>query len=506
MKIIICGGGTAGWLAALMISKIQQNSHEIIVIESSKIGIVGAGEGSTGYLTDIIQGNSWDYGCNEEDFFNETNATVKLGIHHKDWRHKGFDYIAPIDGSAAQGKIDYTTLHAIANDLPFHKSSLDGYCINQNKSGFYFDEDNKLVNLKSHAYHFDAHLVGKYLKRVCGKSVTTIDSEISNVNTTDKQEITSVELVNGQTVYGDFFIDCTGFSRILAKKLEVKWISYSKYLPVNRAMPFILKHAEDKNIAPVTTAWAQSSGWMWMIPTQTRYGCGYVYSSDFISDDDAKKEIETTLGHEIDPIRVLKFDTGRQEVLWKTNCLFLGLSAAFAEPLEATSIHSTIVQLQAFVFDYLKDDKSATCNNGFISVYNRRMTKMYDDFKDFLNIHYMTDRRDSNFWRHMSSGDTITDTTKMVLEIQKNKSLQPTDFEQYYGCVGAGLYNWILAGLGKLNKNIASDELKFFGGADHASLMWDIHQYSFAKSCENMIDNTDFVKNNRKYFSGNILP
>lgn len=506
MKIIICGGGTAGWLAALMISKIQTHSHDITVIESSKIGIVGAGEGSTGYLTDIIQGNNWDYGCNEEDFFRETNATVKLGIQHKDWRHKGFDYIAPIDNSAGQSRIDYMTLHAIANDLPFHKSSLDGYCIDQHKSGFYYDEDGKLTNLRSHAYHFDAHLVGKYFKKICGESIHHIDSEISDVNINDSGDITSVLLSNGQQVDGDFFIDCTGFSRLLAKKLKVNWISYSKHLPVNRAMPFILDHKEDEKILPVTTAWAQSAGWMWMIPTQARYGCGYVYCSDFMSDDDAKREIETTLGQEIEPIRVLKFDTGRQEVLWKNNCLFLGLCAAFAEPLEATSIHSTIVQLQSFIFEYLKDDKSSTCNSGFTALYNRRMSAMYDDFKDFLNIHYMTDRLDSNFWKHMTSGEATTENTKIILEVQKNKSLQPTDFNQYYGSAGAGLYNWVLAGLGKLTKGIAVQDLKFYGSIDHAILTWDIHQYNFEKMCKNMIDNTDFIKNNGKYFSGNILP
>jgi len=505
MKILICGGGTAGWLAALMIAKAQRHSHNITVVESSKIGIIGAGEGSTGYLTDIILGTNYDYGCNERDFLVETNATVKLGIHHKSWQDVGVDYIAPIDTSAAQSLIDYTVLHAIANDFPVHLSSIDGFLIEKSKSSFMMLEENKLENIRSHAYHFDAHLVGKYFKKVCGDSVNTIDSEIIDITLTEDGSVKEIKLANGQTIEADFFIDCTGFKKLFAKKLNVNWISYSKNLPVNRAMPFLLDYEDNEEIKPVTTAWAQSAGWMWQIPTQTRKGCGYVYCSDFISDDDAHAEIEKLLGRSVDPIKVLNFDTGRQEKLWHKNCLFLGLCAAFAEPLEATSIHSTIVQLQSFIFSYLKDTKQETCNDGSINVYNKRMSRMYDDFKDFLNLHYMTNRKDSKFWLWMQTRETITETSANILEMQKYRTLQASDIDNYHGYAGASLYNWILAGLGYLNKEIAVKELAFFGDTDKAALIWKLHQDRFFQIADTMIDNTDFIKNLNKYLHGTVL-
>jgi tryptophan halogenase len=148
-------------------------------------------------------------------------------------------------------------------------------------------------------------------------------------------------------------------------------------------MPFLLQFEEDEKIEPLTTAWALSSGWMWMIPTQERYGCGYVFDDRFISHEEAQKEVETKLGKQIEPIRFLKFDTGRLDSFWNKNCLSVGLSAAFAEPLEATSIHSTILQLNSFIFDYLKDTKEQTLNSGMINIYNRRISKMYDNYAQF---------------------------------------------------------------------------------------------------------------------------
>lgn len=424
MRITIVGGGTAGWLAALMIKKVQGSSHEVTVIESSKIGIVGAGEGSTGYLTDIIQGNTWDYGCNEEDFFRETNATVKLGIKHKEWKHLGHEYIAPIDGTAVPSiGTDYLLLHAIVNDIPFHTASENGKFIESNMSSFYYD-DGVIENTRSHAYHFDAHLVGKYFKKVCGEDVTHIDATVLEINVDPNGNVDSLLLDNGQKLESDFFIDASGFARIFGKKLGIDWVSYAKHLPVNTAMPFLIPHKEGKNIEPVTTAWAQKAGWMWQIPTQDRLGCGYVFDNNFISNDEAHAEIEQKLGMEIEPIRFLNFETGRASKLWFKNVLSIGLAAAFAEPLEATSIHSTIIQLHTFVFDYLKDTKEDTCNAGIINIYNKKMSKMYDDYKDFLSIHYITERSDSEFWKWIQTGELLPDNVLDYLEVL-NKNTTP---------------------------------------------------------------------------------
>jgi hypothetical protein len=502
MNIVIVGGGTAGWLAALMISKTHGDSHAITVIESSKIGIVGAGEGSTGLLTDIIQGHGWNYGCNEEDFFRETGATVKLGIRHRDWKQRGHSYIAPIDGTRS-GSPDYMLMHAISNDIPFHTSSMNGYFIEKSLSSF-FKTDGKIENHSSHAYHFDAFKVGKYFKKICGETIRNVDAVVVDIDLAEDGTVDAVVLDCGETISGDFFIDCSGFKRIFAEKMGNRWISYKKHLPVNAAMPFFKKYGEEQ-IDPVTTAWAQSSGWMWQIPTQERYGCGYVFCDDFISDEQARREVEASLGTAVEPIRFLKFDTGRLDSMWKKNCLSLGLAAAFAEPLEATSIHSTIVQIQAFVFEYLREDRDETCNSGMMNVYNRRMGKMYDDFRDFLVLHYMTQRDDSQFWRFLKTGETMTSTVRDVLELVKTRPLYAADVDAYHGHAGSSLFNWILAGLGYITKDLAQKDLAFHQNHNVANDVWALHEHNMQISTKNMISNNDLIRFHREQ-NGYHLP
>ena len=360
MKITVLGGGTAGWLAAFMISKVQP-SHQITVIESSEIGIIGAGEASTGTLTDIIKSSRFDYGCDETEFFKETNATPKMAINHVNWRKLNHEYIAPIDGTSELGYGTFPSfMHVIANDIPMHMASKNGYLTSKSLSPFHFDGE-VLMAGNNYGYNFDGHSVGQYFKRRC-QSVKVIDGKISDAIIDESGNVKSVILTSGQQVESDFFIDATGFGRVLPKKLGVKWESYAKHLPVNTAMPFILQHKEGFRIDPIIVAYAQKSGWMWMTPTQDRMGCGYVFDSSYTSKEEAQKEIETLLGHEITPIKFIDFDAGRLSEVWKKNCLFIGLSSAFLEPLEATSIHGTIIQLHYFIFNYLKTDIESTCN------------------------------------------------------------------------------------------------------------------------------------------------
>jgi tryptophan 6-halogenase len=461
MKIIIVGGGTAGWLAALFISKIKPN-HEITIIESSQIGIIGAGEGSTGLLTNIISNSFWDFGCDHEDFLKSTGATLKYGIKHKDWKTVGSSYFGPLDGSMTYRSVpDIALAHHVSKygvDSA-HLCSEMGLMLEHNISNVR-KHDYRFENYH-HALHFDAHEVGKYFKKIVLKNqkVSYIDSEVENVSLSEDGKIKSVKLKGSIEIVGDFFIDATGFKRLLSKKLDVKWISYKKNLPVNSAMPFLLDYDDDETPEPFTTAWAQSSGWMWQIPTQARKGCGYVFCDEYITAEQAQQEIETTLNKKITPIRILKFDTGRLNELWKSNCLSIGLAAAFAEPLEATSIHSTIVQLTKFVFEHLKESIDDTLNRGSIKIYNQKMNRMYDDFKDFLVMHYMGGREDSEFWKYIKSGETKTDFVDAILEMSKNKMPTFNDFNEYYGAAGWPLYSYVLLGTGNLSSNVCRKEL-----------------------------------------------
>jgi tryptophan halogenase len=390
-------------------------------------------------------------------------------------------------------------MHALTNNIPFHTASFNGYLIEHQSSSFSIGTSGKLENSRAHAYHFDAHLVGKYFKKVCGSDVTHIDTEILAVNLNQQGYAESVTCSNEQTISADFFVDCSGFARIFMNPMDNKWNSYRDNLPVNTAMPFLLPYDDNETVSPVTTAWAQSSGWLWQIPVQSRKGCGYVFDDNFISKEQAQAEIEQLLGRPIEPIRFLKFDTGRVERPWIKNVLWTGLSAAFAEPLEATSIHSTIVQLQSFIFEYLRDTQEQTCNSGSMAIYNRRMAKMYDDFKDFLVLHYTGQRTDTEFWRWLQTGDTLTDNIKNLLELTKTRHPQPSDFDSYHGYAGASLYNWVLAGLGHINSEQARKDLNFYGRASIAADAWLVHDYNMKKIADSSIKNTEFVKNIDNY-------
>ena len=500
MKIIIVGGGTAGWLAALFISKIRPE-HEITVIESSNIGIVGAGEGSTGLLTDVVTNRIWEFGCDHDEFLKETGATLKYGIKHIDWTPQNTAYYGPLDGTMSYSSIPdgaFAYQHSVSDRFPLHTASEMGLLLETGKSNI--RSDTKKFTNYHHALHFDAHKVGKYFKKITLKKskVSHIDSEVVDIRLTESGNIESLLLENQKTIVGDFFIDASGFKRILMNKLEVNWVSYKKNLPVNSAMPFLLDYQANETPMPYTTAWAQSSGWMWQIPTLERKGCGYVFCDEFITADQAHAEIEKKLGRSITPIRLLKFDTGRLENTWVKNCLAVGLSAAFAEPLEATSIHSTIVQISKFVFECLKPTKNLTLNAGTIKNYNTKINNMYDDFKDFLVLHYMGGRTDSEFWKHITSGKTKTEFVDTILEMSKSKMPTSNDFNQYYGAAGWPLWAWVLAGTNNLLPSVSSRELEWnifnFGNYGTASkLELEVWQKNQFHSLENNLTYNEFI-------------
>jgi tryptophan halogenase len=263
-------------------------------------------------------------------------------------------------------------------------------------------------------------------------------------------------------------------------------------------MPFILPYDNDEIPELFTTAWAQSSGWMWQIPILNRKGCGYVFDDNFITAEQARAEIETTLGHAIEPIRVLKFDTGRQEKVWINNCLSVGLAAAFAEPLEATSIHTTIVQLLTFIFEFLQPTLSDTLNQGSINSYNRRIADLYDITKEFLVAHYMGGRTDSEFWEYISSGATRTDLVSDILETCKSRMPTNRDLTIAFGTPDMSLWIYVLGGIGAISpdlakKYIADDGVKILGinGVQESVQKFE---YAMNNMFVNQMKYADFIK------------
>ena len=230
--------------------------------------------------------------------------------------------------------------------------------------------------------------------------------------------------------------------------MGAEWISYADVLPINRAMPFWVDLKAGEEIDPCTLAWAQKSGWMWWIPTQGRIGAGYVYSDAHTTPDRAKAEIEGVLGYEISPRNDIRIDAGRQRHVWIGNCVALGLSSSFLEPLEATSIHGTIVQLM-LLSEWLAAPDGA-------SRYNAAVGRQVDDFRDFIRLHYVSERRDSPFWQDVAATHPGIVTDRLAL--WQGKMPGGLDFAPFplgLPHVTEHLYTPVLDGLGLLNRDAA---------------------------------------------------
>lgn len=531
-SIVIVGGGTAGWLAALMLgdaAKRQQRACDITVVESSRIGTVGVGEGTTAVFRQMLQ----YLGVDEFEFLRETDASIKLGIRHRDWRKLGHHYDGPIDdphqvsrapaGVAAstpyldllavgrgrsvtdchlfqplmekqcspfslkasrgrakgKGKGHGPTtrtresVHTNTRKIPQTKiqtttqsgtgSSAQSIAQSAFQSGTQSSMQDRLTPLGPfhHAYHFDQAKAGQYLRsRTTG--VTVIDDQVSGVKRdANNGDVTCLHLERGSSLSAELYLDCTGFRRALIKELGASWQSFTDVLPVNRAMPFWLDIEDGEEIAPYTLAWAQKAGWLWKIPTRERYGCGYVYSDNHTSREQAQAEIESVLGQAIEPRNDISIDAGRLDESWLHNVVALGLSSSFLEPLEATSIHGTVVQLMLLVqqlesMDSGKKDTAIARLN-----YNQIVGGQVDDFRDFIRLHYVSERRDTPFWQDVAN--SLPQGIEQRLARWQKKVPGAEDFSTLGGGLphlGHQLYTPVLDGLGLLNKEAASSQLQ----------------------------------------------
>ena len=453
--IVIVGGGTAGWLAAMMLSDMaarRAGGTQVTVIESSKIGVIGVGEGSTAVFRQMLQ----HFGLNEAEFLAETGATIKYGIRHRDWRRLGHSYDGPIDSpQMVVGGIDLDT-YAVAAGRSVGEAHLFQHLLNGQKAPVARRAGRDVpAGPFHHAYHFDQALVGAWLRRKA-RGVTRIDDQVTGVER-GEAGITALTLESGQRLEADFFVDCTGFRRRLIGELGAEWLSYADVLPVNRAMPFWVDLKDGEEIAPCTLAWAQRSGWMWWIPTQERYGAGYVYSDSHTTPDQAKAEIEAALGHEIHPRNDIRIEAGRLRAPWRGNCVAVGLASSFLEPLEATSIHGTIVQIM-MLGEWIGQGDGR-------DRYNAAVSQQVDDFRDFIRMHYVSERRDSPFWRDVAASHPGVVTDRLAQWAQHVP--RPEDFARFppglehlaLAHVQEQLYLPVLDGLGLLNRQAAQAEM-----------------------------------------------
>ncbi len=458
--IAIVGGGTAGWLAALLLQKTyarqaHANPPRISVVESPNIPTIGVGEGSTSILRQVLL----DLGIEEEEFLRETKATIKFGIYHKNWSKKPGGYFGPIDDPnllvPAPNGIDGPWLHmsAIGSGKPVSNTHLFTYLMKGRRAPVGLSQNGRQVPISQfhHAYHFDQARFGRFLASKAS-GIEHVLAEVQDVRTEAQSgAITHLALEGKEDLPVDFVVDCTGFRREIIGRVGATWKSFAEMLPLNKAMPFWLPIGDE--IAPYTLAQAQSSGWMWNIATQERIGCGYVFSDVHQTPDQAKSEIEETLGREIEPRGLISIDPGRQEQAWIKNCLAIGLSQSFLEPLEATSIHGSLVQLLLFTQTHLSMVLSGAFDTDRAR-YNEIVAGQVDDFAEFINLHYAGGRTDTPFWRDMTESG-LTPIVRERLNVWKKEPVSRRHFPRFPTSlphVQEQLYIPVLDGLGLLPK------------------------------------------------------
>lgn len=431
-KVCIVGGGTAGLVTALIL-KSRFSSLKVDVVKSDKIGIIGVGEGSTEHWKEFTDFT----GITLKELITETDATFKYGVMFEDWTKKPYLHNVEADISSMRyGQYRGGYAYSIIKNLKPEKYT-NGNCWKNEVSN----------TIQANQFHFNTIKLNKFLLKKCKeKNINIYEDEIVKVNVV-KNNISSIESKNKKYKY-DFYIDSTGFKKLLISKLGAKWQSYSDYLPMNEAIAFPTPDTKEYNA--YTLAKAMSSGWMWRIPTQGRWGNGYVFNNRYINAEKAKKECEKYLGYKIEIGKNIKFEAGALDKAWIGNCVATGLSSSFIEPLEASSIGTSIQQaflLMHSIINYSQSD---------IDLYNEEFKYIVENIRDFVLLHYMVNKKDSKFWKELKIN--LTDTLKHNLNKWKNRLPIDNDFPGHYHLFNAQNFIIVMKELNLINKSLIKKE------------------------------------------------
>lgn len=420
--VVIVGGGTAGHIAALYLKHYFPNIN-VKIVKSSNINTVGVGESTTEHWSNFMK----DVNINPIELINKSNATLKIGVLFKDWNFLKSKYVHSVYGI----NFPYFSEHAnpeIYNRLVLNNFNNNPFVLSKPFNKIYFKNRVENSTIPTKQFHFNTFKLNSFLEKKCLERNIIIEEHfIKDINQNEKGNIISLLTSDNNTIKGDFFVDCSGFKGVLNSKLLIKKVSYQNYFPTNQAITFSTPLNLDKGIEPYTTATSLSSGWAWKIPTQTQYGNGYVFNNNYINSDNALNEINKHLKTNIENVaKNIKFEAYKIEKFWYKNCVSIGLSSSFTEPLEAQSIGFSILQSKLLV----ESLNSWTYNSLDISSkYNKIIDKCFDNIVDFVQLHYFTKRDDSSFWKNKPI--EVTNFNKNTFKRFSIGMFSPFDFSEY---------------------------------------------------------------------------
>ena len=475
-SLTVVGGGTAGLISALILN--ERCNLEINLIYSSNIGIVGVGEGSTEHFRGFMS----FIGISDSDIIRECDATFKVGIMFDNWI-KNKKYIHTVSSPFNKTVGQYS--HIYAKQISENSKYLYQDSILQNIVPA------RAINVDStpetNQYHFNTFKLNDFLKKkAIEKGINVIDDDIVQVEL-DKNGFIDFIVGEKATYKSDFYIDATGFKRVLMTKLNVKWKSFSKYLTLNSAITF--PTGDEQNYNFWTEAKAMDAGWKFKIPVWGRHGNGYIYDNNFITADQAKLEVEKELGYEIEIGKTFQFDPGALETVWTKNCVAMGLSGCFFEPLEATSIGLTIQQ------SFLLMHKLQNYDENVIKDYNKSFEAITENIRDFIVLHYLTKRDDTEFWKNILRLE-IPESLKYNLEKWKTKLPIREDFKEDSGYAMFSSSNFIvvMAGLDLFDNDAILKEYESLSKNIRSDAEITIHSVMLEEKFKQYLDHKEIIK------------
>jgi len=436
-RILIVGGGSAGWMAAAYLDAVLNRGDrkvaEVALIESPDVPRIGVGEATIPNINHLLSA----IGIDERDFMIAVDGTFKQSIRYTNWLHNNGDYYHHPFSRFSVTPIDHSGAEWLQSDrsIPFMETVSAQPLLCEFGLSPKTPDNKPFGSPLKYAFHMNALKFADYLTELStARGVKHYRDHVVDVDMRDNGHIEAVRTRDGLHLEADLFIDCTGFSALLIEQqLGVEFIDCSQWLLCNRAVTMHVDHEYHYPgyVKPYTTATALSSGWVWEIPLQNTRSLGYVHSGDFISEEDAERELRKFEGPHAESLtsRTIHFKVGRREKVWAGNCIAIGLAGGFIEPLESTGLYLSDLAcvMLAEHFPYTDDYEAMAFR------VNRILANRFYEILDFINMHYcLTQRTDTEFWQEVQRAERINDRLRAKLEFWKKKPPSPSDFEDQW--------------------------------------------------------------------------